>query len=307
MATKLNSIKKRVPFKLTWGPYLLATAFMFFTLSSYGQSNGWYTAKVIGERTWLLDEHGIDNSYLIEGRDSALLIDAGFGVTNLRDFVKALTAKPLIVVNTHDHPDHVGGNYQFSKVHVGVQDIETVRGYLDPNNMKPITDMILKDTPIPDSLRFTDTVNFESTVLVAIRDGHVFKLGNRDIRVISVPGHTPGSICLLDEKNNVLFTGDNSNHEVWLFFDRSLPVATYLQSLQKLSKSKKSFNTLLSGHGPALKKEILEDLMQCSKLIISGKCETKPFQNFLGSGAACTHKTVAIAFDLKKIKQNKRL
>jgi glyoxylase-like metal-dependent hydrolase (beta-lactamase superfamily II) len=305
MVTLKSPINKHVVLKSTWISFLLAIALAFFSFSSHGQSNGWYTAKLIEEKTWLLEEHGIDNSYLIEGKDSALLIDVGFGVTNLRDFVKSLTAKPLIVVNTHQHPDHIGGNYQFSKVYVGAQDIETVRGYLDPKKMKPITDMILKDILIPDSLKFIDTANLKATVLVPIRDGHVFKLGDRDIKVISVPGHTPGSICLIDEKHKLLFTGDNNNPEVWLFFEESLPVETYLQSLQKLSKSKNIFKTLLPGHGPAVKKEILEDLVQCSKLILSGKCKTKPFHNFLGSGTACTYKAVTIAFDTKKIKQNR--
>jgi glyoxylase-like metal-dependent hydrolase (beta-lactamase superfamily II) len=304
MAVLLIHHNKHVVFKSTWISFLLIVA-LFFSFSSHGQSNGWYTAKQIGEKTWLLEEHGIDNSYLIEGKDSALLIDAGFGVTNLRDFVKSLTAKPIVVVNTHNHPDHVGGNYQFTKVHAGAQDIETARGYLDPKNMKPITDMILKDTPVPDSLKYRDTANLQATVLVPIPDGYVFKLGNRDIKVISVPGHTPGSICLLDEKNKLLFTGDNNSPEVWLFFGESLPVATYLQSLQKLSKLKEKFNTLLPGHGPALNKGILDDLMQCSKLIISGKCKTKPHQTFIGSGTACTYKTVTIAFDPKKIKQKR--
>jgi glyoxylase-like metal-dependent hydrolase (beta-lactamase superfamily II) len=305
MAIPRLSLNKHVVLKSTWISFLLTTALTFFTFSSHGQSDGWYTAKQIAEKTWLLEEHGIVNSYLIEGRDSALLIDAGFGVTNLRYFVQSLTAKPLIVVNTHGHPDHVGGNHQFDKVYVGAGDIETARGFLDPKNMKPITDMILKDIPIPDSLKFTDTTNLQATVLVPITDGYVFKLGNRDIKVIGVPGHTPGSICLIDEKHELLFTGDNNSAEVWLFFEESLPVATYLQSLLKLNKLNNKFNMLLPGHGPAVKKEILEDLMQCSKLILSGKCETKPHQTFLGNSTACSHKTVTIAFDPKKIKQKR--
>src|SRR5262245_39624199 len=75
-------------------------------------AEAWFTAKQIANKTWLIDDHGIDNIYLLEGKDSALLIDAGFGLANLKSFVGQLTSKPLIIVNTHGHPDHAGGDWQ---------------------------------------------------------------------------------------------------------------------------------------------------------------------------------------------------
>jgi glyoxylase-like metal-dependent hydrolase (beta-lactamase superfamily II) len=69
----------------------------------------------------------------------------------------------------------------------------------------------MKDTHIADSLKFPDTLAIVPTVLLPVKDGHVFRLGERDVQVIALPGHTPGSICLLDSKTRSLFTGDTMN------------------------------------------------------------------------------------------------
>src|SRR6187549_2649383 len=71
----------------------------------------WFKAKRINEKVWHIADGNIDNIYLIEGRDSALLIDTGIGGANLPAFIKSLTSLPVIVVNSHSHPDHSGSNY----------------------------------------------------------------------------------------------------------------------------------------------------------------------------------------------------
>jgi glyoxylase-like metal-dependent hydrolase (beta-lactamase superfamily II) len=53
---------------------------------------------------------------LIIGRERAALIDTGCGIGDLRKAVKAVTDKPVVVINTHTHPDHLGSNYQFGDV-----------------------------------------------------------------------------------------------------------------------------------------------------------------------------------------------
>ena len=95
--------------------------------------------------------------YLLEGQDSSLLIDAGFGMGNLRDFVKTLTAKPLIVVNTHFHPDHTGGDFQFPFVYIGAKDVQYEKPFLDPKVVQQITRQMLRDTAVAGSLKFPES------------------------------------------------------------------------------------------------------------------------------------------------------
>jgi len=78
-----------------------------------GQSNAtWFSSKEISPKVWVISDHGSDNMYLIEGTDSALLVDTGLGSADLATYVKKMTTKPLIIVITHGHPDHAGSDYQ---------------------------------------------------------------------------------------------------------------------------------------------------------------------------------------------------
>ena len=84
---------------------------------------------------------------------------------------------------------------------------------------------------------------------VTVKNGHVFNLGGRQLEVIETPGHTPGSICLVDRENKLLFSGDNNNTAVWLFLPESLHLSTYLISLRNLAARISEFKTILPGHG----------------------------------------------------------
>ena len=270
--------------------------------SLLAQTNGWYSSKEIGVKTWVIQEPGFDeNMYLLEGQDSSLLIDAGFGMGNLRDFVKSLTSKPLIIVNTHFHPDHTGGDYEFPFVCIGARDMEYAKPFLNPKVVQQITSQMLRDITIADSLKFPES-QVEKTILIPVNDNYIFKLGDRNVQVINVPGHTPGSIFLHDVKNKTLYTGDNMQ-TTWLFFKESLSVGTYMQSLEKLNRIKGGYNVLYPGHGKPLDIAILNELKQCCQQILSGKCEEKPYHSMIGQdGISCTYKTVTIAYDPAKIK-----
>ena len=75
-----------------------------------------YFVKDLGRKTWLIDEYHAVQMFLIEGDEKAMLIDTGAGIGDLKAQVEKLTDKPLIVVNTHGHVDHTGGNMQFDEV-----------------------------------------------------------------------------------------------------------------------------------------------------------------------------------------------
>ena len=68
----------------------------------------WFNIKELFPKVWVIDDHKAVNLYLVEGNDSALLIDTGIGAADLISQVKKLSEKPLIVINTHGHSDHAG-------------------------------------------------------------------------------------------------------------------------------------------------------------------------------------------------------
>ena len=56
-------------------------------------------------------------SYLIVGEKQALLFDTGMGISDIRKVTAELTHLPIIVLNSHTHNDHVGGNWQFDTIY----------------------------------------------------------------------------------------------------------------------------------------------------------------------------------------------
>ena len=271
--------------------------------TTHGQ-HPWFKATKINETAWRIADGDIDNIYLIEGRDSALLIDTGMGAADLNLFLKTITVLPVIVVNTHSHPDHSGGNHQFAKVHAQPADFDMLRLFGSPKMRQQIMTQ-MGASRVPDSLRFHVRDSLFYPLLVPVKDGQVFDLGDRKIEVVHVPGHTPGSICLLDRKDKVLYTGDNDNTLVWLHPQDALPLEVYLKSLQKLQQRKKEFNTLFPGHGEAIDNTFIAEQIMCAELIIGGKCVGKPYDSFVGKGLVCGHKRAQIVYDPAKIKSQK--
>ena len=62
----------------------------------------------IGNKTFVINEYGLNAMFLLVGEEKALLIDTGTGVFDLPLLLKTLTDKPVQVVLTHGHPDHAG-------------------------------------------------------------------------------------------------------------------------------------------------------------------------------------------------------
>ena len=87
----------------------------------------YYSAELIADRSWMIKNSFSDHSeafcYLVEGRDAALLIDSILGFGNLKAFCGTLTDKPVMLVNTHAHSDHFGGNFFFDSCYMHHRDI----------------------------------------------------------------------------------------------------------------------------------------------------------------------------------------
>jgi hydroxyacylglutathione hydrolase len=133
---------------------------------------------------------GLDSTcmYVLVTRDKALVIDtqtmADFEGKKIIDYVKEITDKPLVVVNTHPHRDHIAGNAQFGEAYLSAPAIEEIKAAAARTN-----------TPITYTMK-------------AVKDGDTIDLGDRKIEIIAIPAHSPGSIALLDRKTGYLFSGD---------------------------------------------------------------------------------------------------
>lgn len=255
----------------------------------------WFSTKEVGNKVTVISDHGVDNMYLIEGKDSSLLVDTGLGSADLASLVKKLTSKPLIVVITHGHPDHAGSDYQFPLVYIHPADSAAARN-LNLAEVRSGTsrNMVQGNVPAKDELFKGKPFN---TIMKPVHEGYVFNLGDRKIQVIEAPGHTPGEICLLDIENKLLFTGDNNNTLVWLFLQNSKPLHEYLSTLTKLSKRISEFSTILPGHGDPMPSDFIIDQITCVKGILDNSLERKPYKSFAGNAMVSVFGRASVTFN----------
>jgi hydroxyacylglutathione hydrolase len=272
---------------------LLYSATLFYV--SGQNSSSWFSIKEVASKVWVIGDHGADNMYLVEGADSALLIDTGLGTADLASFVKKITSKPLIVVNTHGHPDHAGSNHQFRKVYVHPADSAAARACNLPEaRANASKNMSGSNAPLKEEIFTGRPFN---TKLVALSEGYLFRLGGRNIKVIESTGHTPGEICLLDIENKLLFSGDNNNTLVWLFLQNCKPLHEYLTTLEKQEAMISQFNTIFPGHGDPLPADFINDQITCVKGILNNTLERKPYKSFAGNAMVAVFGRASVAFN----------
>src|SRR5271166_2285490 len=181
------------------------------TLTRMTVSDPWFEVYKVAPGTMALYEPQQSEetiSYLILGKEKALLLDTGMGISDIRKVVGELTSLPIIVVNSHTHDDHVGGNWQFDTVY-GL-DTEFTR-----TNAKGSTaDAQAEIAPgeicgqLPKGFDANTYRTKPWKIAKYIHDGDTIDLGSRSIEILSTPGHTPDAICLRDRANGLLFTGD---------------------------------------------------------------------------------------------------
>jgi len=268
------------------------------------ETEAWFDVKEMSEGVWRIYDHGRDNIYLVAGEEKALLIDTGTGVADLKGLVESLAHLPVIVVNTHGHPDHCGGNHQFESVFAHPADFELVRRFNDPQSHAETIRQTRAEFPDLTEFIIHDEDSFTHAELYPVKDGFSFDLGNRSLEVIAVPGHTPGSICLLDSKEKLLFVGDNNNETVWLFLEGSLPVESYLKVLEKQDQRSDEFDWIMPGHGNPMAGDFIAEQIACATSILNGTCKGEPYETFAGSAKLCRYKRAGIAFDPENLWEN---
>jgi glyoxylase-like metal-dependent hydrolase (beta-lactamase superfamily II) len=276
------------------GVLVLIACFLSTLIVTCQKAGSWFTVTEAAKDVWQINDKGV-NIYLITGHDSALVVDTGIGAANLIGQIRELTDKPLIVVNTHGHGDHSGANYQFEKVYIHQADLEAAVANNTPEHRSSVL------ANMPEEERPTGDYRFKGkpfiTKLVPVTDGDIFNLGDRWIKVMETPGHTPGSISMLDIGNKLLFTGDNNNGLVWLWMKDGLPLNKYLLTLEKQEQRIDEFTTIFPGHGIPMPADFIKDQVACVKAILDGTCQSKPYESFAGTAQVCTVGRASVAFN----------
>jgi hydroxyacylglutathione hydrolase len=225
-----------------------------------------YSAQLLLPGVWDITDHSMDGGnisvdmYLIEGRDKALLIDAGDSKGDLAGFVRTLTDKPVDLLITHGHGDHAAGIHQFATVYMSHKDIGILEELFDIH---------------PDKDKIID-----------LKGKEVFDLGGVILEVIALPGHTQGSMVLLDRERQLLFTSDSlGSGSIWMQLPHSSPLETYIKELKKLDNILEGMEDLklFVGHAyqrpNALGRQYINDLRYLAEKIVAGEITGTPTED----------------------------
>ena len=256
----------------------------------------------IGKGIWCIDEFRLVNAFLVEGSDSAVMIDTGCGLGNIRAVAESIAGKPITAVFlTHSHPDHIGGIYEFKDCRIYMNSADTGarifgmntdnafrRMYVEtrgPVRVPGHEDELLSLIPEsePDcSFDFTD-----------VPDGTSIDLGGRRFECILTPGHTDGSLCYLDKEDGILFSGDTVNKSIILPRqpeNGTALIERYHDTLRKLWERSSDFSTLAIGHdGATIDKGIIHDYLEITEGLLSGTVTGKYEERGFRKGDVLRH------------------
>ena len=214
--------------------------------------------KQIFDNTWAEIDGGV-RFFLLTGQESALVIDTGMNGLDVRGVVSAHTDLPLRLLNTHADRDHIGSNGQFEAF------------YMHPS----------------EAAFYRNGQNGQGTIL-PVFEGDVIDLGGRELEIIHLPGHTPGSITVLDRQNRCLIGGDpiQEDGEIYMFGPQR-DFDAYIASLKRLLQ-RDDFDAVYPSHAnEQVSRDVIPLLIEGAERVLAGKVEPIKRERFGKTFTVC--------------------
>ena len=192
----------------------------------------WFAVTWVTAGTALLTEPHVDpflqgNVWYVRGRERDLVIDAGNGIAPLRPVLERLfqgRKREIVALATHAHADHIGGLHEFERRLLHPKEAQAAQRLGDEAPLVAATwrdklaaTLAEEGFIIPPVLvdarpsEAFDPAAFRIAPVTAthfVQGGDLIDLGDRRLQVVDLPGHTPGSIGLWDERDEALYSGD---------------------------------------------------------------------------------------------------
>lgn len=159
------------------------------------------------DNIWAIDQ-GFVRCFLIVGKTRALLFDTGAEPCDLMGIIRSVTDREIVLVQSHGDGDHTANSCLFPEIFAHPAEYDVI-------------------------LRFRPELEGR---LRPVKEGDVFDLGGQILEVIEAPGHTPGSICLLDREHRELFSGDTISLGPVFLFGGHRDIRTFRKTLDKLEE-----------------------------------------------------------------------
>ena len=187
------------------------------------------------EKTWRI-EIPMVRAWLFAGEEKALLVDTTAAHGDILAAVRTVTDLPVTLLNTHSDPDHIASNDCFDTALMHEDEIDRYRSKSGEHFAAP----------------------------KAVREGERIDLGGRVFEVLHIPGHTPGSIALLDRERRLLVSGDTVSAGPIFLFGPGRDIPLFRKTLYRLKEMSGEFDTIYTSHGPfSAGPEQIENQIRC--------------------------------------------
>ncbi len=225
----------------------------------------WYEVRHFSDEVSLITETYIAdwvrcNIWHVRGETHDLIIDTGMGLRPLKKEISRLNEKPVICISTHCHFDHIGGAHEFD-CRLGHQSEQEIHS--NPTGKNTAVGAFCRAETF-EALPYEEFSHEDYIVRPApltgfLDEGDVLDLGNRHFNLLHLPGHSPGSIALLEEKTGILFSGDT-------IYDGDLYDSVYHSNKQQYRESlnrlkEMSINTVHGGHDRSFDKNRMIEII----------------------------------------------
>ncbi|MCJ7557618.1 MAG: MBL fold metallo-hydrolase [Gammaproteobacteria bacterium] len=253
----------------------------YAVFEKHAASNDWFEVYQVGPGIFAIYEPFQWQeviSYLIIGIDEALLFDTGNGLGDIKAVVDQLTDKPVAVLNSHTHFDHIGGNYQFDKI------LSVSTAFSIANSQGVQNEMVTMEASpealckgLPEGVSQAGHRIKPFTIAGTVKEGDVIDLGNRKLEVLQIPGHTDDAVALLDREAGFLWTGDTFYEgPIWLYFPET-DLAAYKESIARLATLSPQLKALFPAHNtPRASPALLPETQKAFDIVLAGKATPVP-------------------------------
>ncbi len=208
-----------------------------------------FETKLVKLSDWIyaIDQQMV-RAFVLVGKKRALCIDAGVTKTDWMDWIRKVTDLPVSICLTHSDGDHTANLSCFDEA------------WVHPSELP--------------YLKKTAGVHFQ-----LLAEGDQLDLGGKCLTVLECPGHTPGSIALLEEREKILFSGDTVSLGPVYMFGEKRDMGKYLETLGRLQAMAEDgqFREVYPCHNRCpIGTETIGDLIRCAEGILDGSISGEP-------------------------------
>jgi glyoxylase-like metal-dependent hydrolase (beta-lactamase superfamily II) len=270
----------------------------------------WFRVAQLEPGVFLVGEPGHVNSWLIRGEERSVLLDTGLGLADISAAVAAACPEEPLVVNSHVHFDHVGGNELFAEVAMHELGPEWIEAGCDPAQLPAYEKLVPEMLAGYERLLAADRGDFfligpdeemrpwpEEGIAAhgwriepppparLLAEGDEIDLGGRVLRVLHTPGHAPDHICLLDQRAGILWAQDQAYYGPHLVYEPGADLADFASSTRRLAEELSgSLRTVYTAHclRPAVPPAFLGELAAAAESVAAGETAMSPGSGFFG-------------------------